>query len=83
MPAQSNDPVEQENMHDWVIMLKLLDQNDHRPWSVRELITDHGGSETSTMDALNRLRGFGLIHRTADDLVFPTRAALHMDQIRA
>lgn len=87
MPVQEpNSAIERENMHDWGVMLRLLDPDDQRPWSVEELIrdrTDKRVTPEDTHNALTRLRGVGLIHRTTDDLVFPTRAALHMDQIAA
>jgi hypothetical protein len=53
---------------------------------VEELVrdrTDKHVTPADTLDALRRLAGVGLIHRTTDDLVFPTRAALHYDQIVA
>lgn len=34
-------------------------------------------------DAVTRLRGAGLVHITADGLVFPTRASLRMHELAA
>ncbi len=87
MPAQEpNSTVEADNMHDWGVMVRLLGEHDQRPWSVDELVLSQTDAQTKrehTLDAIRRLHGAGLIHRTTDDLVFLTRAALHFDQIVA
>jgi hypothetical protein len=86
MQQQPNPVLEAENMHDWGVLSRIIDSDDQRPWSVEEMIrdrTDNHVSRADTTDAIRRLHGVGLIHRTADGLVFPTRAALHFDQIAA
>lgn len=85
MQQQPNPAIEDNNARDWGVMVRLLSRFDQRPWTVEEIVRDRDShvSRIDTLDAIRRLRGVGLIHRTTDDLVFPTRAALHFDQIAA
>jgi hypothetical protein len=75
------DRAQHQDTADAGIMCRLLVHDDHRPWSVEELIRDRDNNAGETRDAIARLQGLGLIHLTVDGLVFPTRAALYLDQL--
>ncbi len=82
MPDEKRIPAgeSEEARVDWLVLDLLIDDDRQRPWSVREVIREHGHLQNA-LDALDRLHGAGLIHRTEDDFVFATRAAVRYSQI--
>lgn len=72
-------PTEQFNGTEGTILL-LLTTDDHWMWSVEEVIREYG-DRGAAIDAINNLHGAGLIHRTTDDFVFATRAAVRAGEI--
>jgi hypothetical protein len=73
-------PAECKARTESTIMSLLLVHDDQRPWSTDELIREIG-RELDTRDAIADLHAAGLVHRTSDGFVFPTRAATHLDQL--
>jgi hypothetical protein len=81
-PKRSLTPREEDARDDWGILVCLVCPADQRPWTVADLIRELG-DEPAAIDAIGRLRRSGLIHRSADDVVIPTRAAIHYTEIKA
>lgn len=73
-------PIEQAHGSDWNVLVTLLTENQ-TPWTADELARGLGGVTIAVVDSLDRLERGGLIRRTTDGLVFPTRAAVYFDQL--
>jgi hypothetical protein len=82
MPDEKRIPdgESEEARIDWLVLDLLIDSDRQRPWSVAEVIREHG-HEQNAIDGLDRLHGAGLIHRTTDGFVWTTRAAIRYSQI--
>jgi hypothetical protein len=63
-----------------IILDLLTGSENHWPLSVEEVAREIS-APIDTADAIDALHGAGLIHRTSDGFVFPTRAAVHYSQI--
>ncbi len=74
------DPEYDEPRTDWLVLDLLIDVDRQRPWTVEEVAREHG-HEHNAIDAIDRLHGAGLIHRTQDGFVFASRAAIRYNEI--
>ena len=63
-----------------IVLDLLVGVENHWPWSVEEVAREIS-APIDAADAIDALYGAGLIHRTADGFVFPTRAAVRYSQI--
>jgi predicted transcriptional regulator len=77
----TRDPQSEQNADDWAVLMLLVSGEDQRPWSIKEIIGESELDEVPAIDVINRLHRGGLIHRTQDDLIYPTRAAIYYEQI--
>jgi hypothetical protein len=79
MPKQRTVSVaDDEGSIDAALLELLIHSENSRPWSIDE-ITREIGFETT--DSLNRLYGYGVIHRL-DGFVWATRAAIAANYLR-
>lgn len=69
--------IERDAQTDNALLMVLLAETSHRPWSVDEIAREMDSDPT---DSLRRLYGGGLIHRL-DEFVWATRAAALADEI--
>jgi hypothetical protein len=74
------DQATEEARADWFILDLLLNHDVQRPWAIAEVVREYG-HETNAIDAIDRLYGAGLIHKTADGFVFASRAAIRYHAI--
>jgi hypothetical protein len=81
---QQPNPAAEDAKNEWGVLSRLL-SNDGL-WTVDEMVRSQGDAQTTrldTIDAIKHLEAEGLIYRTTDDVIFPTRAALYFDRIAA
>ena len=78
MPEMQPNP--EPSQTESAIMSQLLVADEQRPWSTEELAREIG-KPIAVADAIAALHAAGLIHRTSDGFLFPTRAAVRLDQI--
>jgi hypothetical protein len=74
------DQAAEEAHTDWFVLDLLLNDEVQRPWAIAEVVREHG-HETNAIDAIDRLHGAGLAHKTSDGFVFATRAAIRYREI--
>ncbi len=74
------DQAAEEARDDWLILDLLLEAGTHRPWATAEITREYG-HELNAIDAIDRLHGAGLAHKTSDGFVFATRAAVRYHEL--
>jgi hypothetical protein len=69
----------QDDHVEWIVLSLLLESRMTRPWSTQELARELG-DELQATDAVERLRGAGLVHR-CQEFVFATRSAVRFHEL--
>jgi hypothetical protein len=69
--------IQRDAQTDSAILMVLLCEDSHRPWSVDEIAREMGSDPS---DSLRRLYGGGLIHRL-NGFVWASRAAALADEL--
>lgn len=72
-------PAEREEDDDRAVLTMLVDNDNHRPWSVQEVTAEIGDALVVT-DCLDRLSAGGLVHRL-EGFVCATRAAVRAGRL--
>jgi hypothetical protein len=70
-------PAERQGQLDSAILMTLMEETSHRPWSFEEIAREMG---ENPIDSLNRLYGGGLVHRL-EGFYWASRAAVMADEI--
>jgi predicted transcriptional regulator len=73
-------PDRAKNATNGTVLDLLLEDENQRPWTRDELALEIG-SALVVEDAINNLQAAGLVHRTSEGLVFPTRAAVRYHEL--
>lgn len=79
MPDPEPTPPPEQSAQAIVLDLLVGDEN-HWPMSIEEVAREIS-APVDAADAIDALYGAGLLHRTSDGFVFPTRAAVRYSQI--
>jgi hypothetical protein len=81
---RSDSALAERDRHTEAVLMMLLPESEHSPWSrvaLEREVAGVKGNPLDVPDAVNRLYSSGLVHLSGE-LVTPTRAARRMDELR-